>query len=289
MREKVTDIMKQRLTVSFETFPPKDDRPLEPIMNVIDSLMEFKPDFISCTYGAGGTNKGQQSDIVRHIEEVGTRALAHHTCIDATKEEISATVEEYMGFGVEMFLALRGDFPEGRSSTGGDFDFGCQLISYLREKYPQLTIGGGGYPEKHLNTLTIEQESDFMLAKQDAGADFITTQLCHDMDNYCRYIERARKVGFNLPIVFGIMPVLSVKPTLRMALSNGCSIPRELAEIIGKYGENPEDFKKAGKEFTVKLIDRAVKEDIAGVHLFTLNKFDDVAEIYNASVLKNLH
>lgn len=286
---KVTDIMKDRLTVSFETFPPKDDRPLEPIMDVIDKLMVFRPDFISCTYGAGGTNKGQQSAIVRHIEEQDTHALAHHTCIAASREDIAAAVEEYMGFGVEMFLALRGDFPEGQNSTGGDFDYGCQLISFLREKYPQLTIGGGGYPEKHLNTLRIEQESDFLLAKQDAGADFITTQLCHDMDNYCRYIERARKAGFKLPVVFGIMPVLSVKPTLRMALSNGCSIPRELAEIIGKYGDNPEDFKKAGKELTVKLIDRAVKEDIAGVHLFTLNKFDDVAEIYNASVLKNLH
>lgn len=286
---KVTDIMKERLTVSFETFPPKDDRPLEPIMDVIDKLMGFKPDFISCTYGAGGTNKGQQSDIVRHIEDAGTRALAHHTCIDASREEISATVEEYMGFGVEMFLALRGDFPVGRNSTGGDFDYGCQLISFLREKYPDLTIGGGGYPEKHLNTLCIEQEADFMLAKQEAGADFITTQLCHDIDNYCRYIERARKAGFTLPIVFGIMPVLSVKPTLRMALSNGCSIPRELAELMGKYGESPEDFKKAGKEFTVKQIERIVKEDIAGVHLFTLNKFDDVADIYNASVLKDIH
>ena len=286
---KITDIMKDRLTVSFETFPPKDDRPLEPIMSVIDRLMEFRPDFISCTYGAGGTNKGQQSDILRHIESVGTHALAHHTCIAASKEEIRATVEEYMGFGVEMFLALRGDFPAGQTTTGGDFDYGCQLISFLRENYPGLTVGGGGYPEKHLNTAFIEQESDFMLAKQDAGADFITTQLCHDMDNYCRYIERARGAGFKLPIVFGIMPVLSVKPTLRMALSNGCSVPRELAEIIGKYGESPDDFKKAGKEFTVKLIDRAVKEDVQGIHLFTLNKFEDVAEIYNASVLKDIH
>lgn len=285
----ITDTMKERLTVSFETFPPKDDRPLEPILNVIDKLMEFKPDFISCTYGAGGTNKGQQSSILRYISSLDTHTMSNYTCINTRKPDVKTIVDEYTGFGVDIFLALRGDFPKGQTTTGGDFDYGCQLISFIRKNYPELTIAGGCYPEKHLNAVSMEQETEIMLAKQDAGANFLVSQLCHDLDNYCRYMERARNKGFTLPVVFGLMPVLSCKSTLSMALSNGCSIPRELAEIIGKYGEDPEDFKKAGKEFTVKQIERIVKEDIGGLHIFALNKYDDVADIYNASVLKDIH
>lgn len=284
----ITDIMKDRLTISFETFPPKDDRPLEPILGVIDKLMEFKPDFISCTYGAGGTNKGQQSAILRYISSLDTHTMSNYTCINTKKADVKKIVDEYTGFGVDIFLALRGDFPKGQTTTGGDFNYGCQLISFIRENYPELTIAGGCYPEKHLNAVSMEQEAEIMLAKQDAGADFLVSQLCHDLDNYCRYMERARKAGVTLPVVFGLMPVLSPKATLSMALSNGCSIPRELAEIFGKYGEEPEDFKKAGKEFTVRQIERIVKEDIAGLHIFALNKYDDVADIYKASVLKDI-
>jgi len=286
---KITETMKDRLTVSFETFPPKDDRPLEPIMAVIDKLMGFSPDFISCTYGAGGTNKGQQSEILRYIAKQDTRAMANYTCIGNSRQKSLDIVKEYTDFGVDIFLALRGDFPAGQTETGGDFRYGCELISFIRENYPSLDICGGCYPEKHLNAVSMDMETDIMLAKQDAGADFLISQLCHDLDNYRRYLERARKAGVILPVVFGLMPVLAKNPTLNMALSNGCSIPRELAEIIGKYGDDPEDFKKAGKEYTVKQIERIVKEDIAGIHIFALNKYDDVADIYNASVLKNMH
>lgn len=267
------------MSVSFEVFPPKADKPLEPVMNTLDHLAELSPDMISCTHGAGGTNKGRQSEILQYIASLGTAPMANYTCIANRRDDVIRLVSEYKSFGVGTFLALRGDYPKGQSSTLGDFDRGCQLIEFIRRSFPDTEIGGACYPEKHLESPCIETEYAMMLAKQEAGADFLVTQLCHDLDNFFRFREGARAAGVTLPIVFGLMPVLSKTPTINMALSNGCSIPKELAEIIGKYGEAPEDFKKAGIAYTLRQIERLVREGVDGMHIFALNKYEDVTSI----------
>ncbi len=282
---KVTDIVKDRLSVSFEVFPPKEDKPVEPLMHTLDQLNELQPDFISCTYGAGGTNKGRQSEILEYIAAHG-KAMSNYTCISAAKQDVLDLLREYTGFGVEIFLALRGDYPKGWTSTHGDFAHGNDLISFIRSNYPNLEIAGACYPEKHLESPDMESEIRYMIAKQEAGADFLVSQLCHDLDNYFFFADRARKSGLQIPFIHGLMPVLGKDATLRMALSNGCSIPKELAEIIGKFGEDPEDFKKAGKEFTVKQIERLLREGVQGLHIFALNKYDDVAEIVRSAGLR---
>jgi len=276
---KVTEIMKSRMAISYEVFPPKADKPLEPLMETLDKLKTLNPDFISCTYGAGGTNKGRQSEILEYITKLGIHAMSNYTCIGTGKASARELVEEYTGFGIETFLALRGDIPKGQTGTNGEFDYGCELIAFLRESFPDIEIAGACYPEKHLYAADMKQEAEVMLKKQEAGADLLFSQLCHDLENYFRYRDMARKAGVTIPMDFGLMPVLAKNPTLSMALSNGCSIPRELAEIIGKYGEEPDDFKKAGKEYTVKQIDRLISEGVDGLHIFALNKYDDVAEI----------
>ena len=286
---KITEIMQRRTAVSFEVFPPKLDRPIEPLKATLDKLMAFSPDFISCTYGAGGTNKGRQSEILEYIVSCGTHAMSNYTCIGASRDSVQQLAGEYTGFGVETFLALRGDIPAGQTGTNGDFHYGCELIAFLREHFPALEIAGACYPEKHLFCPDMDTEIRVLLKKQEAGADFVVSQLCHDLDNYFRYEELARRAGFTLPIDFGLMPVLAKDSTLRMALSNGCSIPRELAEIIGKYGDSPEDFKKAGKEYTVKQIERLLAHGVDGLHVFALNKYDDVAEIVTAAGLFPRH
>lgn len=282
---KITDRISERMTVSFEVFPPKEDRPVEPLFATLDKLIGLSPDFISCTYGAGGTNKGRQSEILEYISSHGTKALSNFTCIRTMKQDVDNTVGEYGAFGVDSFLALRGDYPKGEHcrSTNGDFNYGSELIEYMKNSFPELEIAGGAYPEKHLDSPDLESEAKYILIKQEAGMDFAVTQLCHDLDNYFRYYEMIRKAGFEKPVVFGLMPVLSKDATINMALVNGCSIPRQLAEIIGKYGNEPDDFKKAGKEYTVKQIERLVKEGVQGIHVFALNKYDDVAEIVKAA------
>lgn len=284
---RVSEIMKKRMSFSFEVFPPKMEQPIEPLLETLDKLCGFRPDFISCTYGAGGTNKGRHSEILKYLADRGqTIPLAHFTCIGNTRQDILDLVNEYVGFGVDHFLALRGDYPPGQTGTGGDFAHGDELVRFLRENFPDLEIAAGCYPEKHLNSIDMDMEIAVLRLKQDAGADFLMTQLCHDVDNYCRFVEKARAAGITIPIDFGLMPVLAKDPTIRMAVSNGCSIPKELAEIIGKYGDNPDDFKKAGKEFTVKQIYRFISAGIDGLHIFALNKYDDVADILDMSGIR---
>lgn len=286
---KISEIMNGRLAVSFEVFPPKNDKPLEPLMATLDKLMTFSPDFISCTYGAGGTNKGRQSEILEYIVSSGCHAMSNYTCIGASRESVLELVNEYIGFGVETFLALRGDFPAGQTGTNGDFAHANELISFIRGSFPELEIACACYPEKHIAAPGLEQDIDMLIRKQDAGANLAVSQLCHDLDNYFRFEELARKKGFSLPIDFGLMPVLAKNSTISMALSNGCSIPKELAEIIGKYGESPDDFKKAGKEYTVKQIERLLSHGVQGLHIFALNKYDDVADIVNEAGIMTRH
>ncbi len=283
---KISDIMKERMSFSFEVFPPKADKPTGPLLSVLDRLSAFRPDFISCTYGAGGSNKGRQSEILDYIgNQVKTIPLAHYTCIGNSRQDVLELVSEYKKMGVSSFLALRGDFPKGWEGTGGDFDYGCQLIAFIRENFPEVEVAGGCYPEKHLRAASMQQELEILRLKQEAGADFAMAQLCHDLDNFFRYRDAARARGITLPIDFGLMPVLAKDATIRMALSNGCSIPKELAEVIGRYGDDPDEFKKAGKEFTLRQIERLVREGVEGLHIYTLNKYEDVAELVEAAGL----
>lgn len=279
---KINELMRERMTVSYEVFPPKTGMPTEPLMETLDKIKTLDPDFISCTYGAGGTNRGRQSEILRYIGELGIDAMANYTCIGSTREYTRALVEEYLGIGVDVFLALRGDIPKGQTGTEGDFDHGNELIAFLRKSFPELCIAAACYPEKHLTAPDMDFEMDVLMMKQEAGADFFVSQLCHDLDNFLRYRDMAAARGVTLPIDFGLMPVLAKNATLSMALSNGCSVPKELATIIGRWGDEPEEFKRAGKEYTVRQAERLISEGVAGLHIFALNKYDDVADIVRA-------
>lgn len=277
---KVPDIMEERMSFSFEVFPPKAEQPMEPLLETLEHLYQFKPDFISCTYGAGGTNAGRDMEICKALKDSGkTIPVIHYTCIGNTKAKIRAELEGYLDIGVDHILALRGDFPKGWEETRGDFDYASELVAFIRSNYPQFTIAVAGNPEKHFQADSFESDITHLREKQDAGADFIMTQLCHDVDHFAWWLEKIRRAGVYLPVDVGIMPVLVKESTIRMAVSNGSAIPRELAEIIARYGDNPDDFKKAGKEYTVKQLFRFINTGIDGIHIYTLNKWRDVIDI----------
>lgn len=286
---KVTDIMKKRMSFSFEVFPPKAEQSMEPLLDTLEHLYAYKPDFISCTYGAGGTNVGRNMEICKAIKESGkTIPVTHYTCIGNKKEKIREELEAYLKMGVNHILALRGDFPKGWQETRGDFDHANELVEYIRMNFPEFCIAVAGNPEKHIQAGSLKEDIAHLRLKQDAGGEYIMTQLCYDVKNYQCWVEQIRKAGVTLPIDAGIMPVLSKDPTIRMTVSNGCSIPKELAEIIGKYGDSPEDFKKAGKEYTVKLIYDYINMGIDGLHIYTLNKWQDVADIIKNAGIRSI-
>ena len=305
---KVTEIMKDRMALSFEVFPPKTEKGFNNLCGeggTLDKLYGFKPDYISCTYGAGGSNVGMNLDVLKSVKKAGVAIpVTHFTCIGNTKEGIRDQLQTYLDNGIDHILALRGDLPFGWTGTGGDLHYATELVKFIRDEFgDKFCIAVAGSPEGHISCRSLEADISFLKQKQDEGADYIMTQLCWDMDQFRRWMDAIRKAGITMPVDVGIMPVLSVKSTINMALSrNGCVMPRELCEIISKHWLFPDpfnpndaaqeqkeaDFKKVGMEYTVRLIDEYRVCGIAGIHLYALNKYDDVAEIIKMSGIKDL-
>lgn len=280
---RIPDIMKSRMSVSFEVFPPKQDRPLGPLMEILDKLYTMQPDFISCTYGAGGTNAGRHMEICKAIVDSGkTLPLSHFTCIGSRKDDIRSQMDRCLELGIDNILALRGDIPAGWEGTRGDFIHASELIAFLRDEYgDKFVIGMAGAPEKHIEARTFAEDIAHLRMKQDAGADFLTTQLCYDVERFKRWMEEIRRAGVTIPIVAGIMPVLNKNSIIKMCLSmNGCSIPQPLAELISRhYNDAEEDFRKYGIEYTTNMVCEYMGLGINGLHFYSLNKADAVMEI----------
>ncbi|MDR1574065.1 MAG: methylenetetrahydrofolate reductase [Clostridiales Family XIII bacterium] len=284
---KISDLLKQKRTFSFEVFAPKSDKPMEPLLLTLSKLYDFRPDFISCTYGAGGTNKGRSLEVCAAVKESGHEIMTHFTCIGNTRADIRDYMEKCVALDIENVLALRGDFPEGWEGTRGDFNHADELLTFFGVEFPQLCMAVAGYPEKHIAAESPEADIAHLRSKQDKGASLILTQLCYDVEAYERYTERIRKAGVTLPLVVGLMPVLFKDPTIRTTVFNGCSIPAALASLFGKYGDNPADFKKAGKAYTVGLMERFLKAGVDGLHIYTMNKYEDIGEIVQASGIRD--
>ena len=277
---KLIDRINQQTTLSFEVFPPKADKPLEPLLETLSQLYRLTPDFINCTYGAMGSNKGRNLEVVTSIQQSGVcEALSHYTCISSHREDVLQALAEYSDAGVENLLALRGDFPAGVEQTQGDFAHANELIAFIRSQTDRFCIAGACYPEKHLLAGTLEQDIDALLLKQEAGASYLLTQLCYSVENFLRFRDRAYARGVHLPILVGILPLLKKDGLVRMTLSNGCSIPAEVSALVGRYGASEESFHNAGHAFTVELVQRYLREGAEGIHLYTLNRYSDVANV----------
>jgi len=287
---KIAQVFESKMSFSFEVFPPKTDAGMDKLREALKHYYRFKPDFISCTYGAGGSNAVRNVEVCQTIKQDGaTEVLTHFTCIGLTKESIDAQLANYLSLRVENILAMRGDFPPGWEGTGGDFNHADALIRHIKNNFPQFCIAAACYPEKHLLAPSFEADIAHLRSKQDNGADFLITQLCHDVSAFERFLYRIREAGITLPVVVGIMPVLEKDPLIRMTLSNGCSIPSELATLIGKYGEKPEEFKKAGIQYTIEQIHRYMASGVDGIHLYTLNKWEEVEAVVLGSGIREAY
>ena len=300
---KISEIMKQRMAFSFELFPPKTEKGDENLLKkdgVLDKLCAMNPDYISCTYGAGGTNVGKQIPVLDAIAKK-TVPVAHFTCIGNTREGMREQLRNYLDHGINHILALRGDLPYGWTGTGGDLRYATELVKFVRDEFgDKFCIAAAGSPEGHIACRSLEADISFLKQKQDNGADYIMTQLCWDMDQFRRWMDAIGRAGITMPIDIGIMPVLDAAATINMALSrNGCVIPRPLSEIISKnwifpnpFAPNESEesiaakkasFKEAGMEYTVRLIDEYRACGVHGIHLYALNKYEDVKTLVEMS------
>lgn len=307
---RIPEIFKKRAAFSFEVFPPKTDVGMEKLCGdggVLDKLCTLHPDYISCTYGAGGTNVGKNLEVLDKIRRDGkTIPVTHFTCIGNTKEGIREQLDRYLEHGIDHMLALRGDLPFGWEGTGGDLHYATELVKFVRREYcDRFTIAVAGSPEGHISCRSLDADIGFLKQKQDEGADYIMTQLCWDMDQFRYWLDAIRAAGITLPVDVGIMPILDQAATINMAFSrNGCVIPRALCEIISRnwifpnpFVKDPFDadvdgkkqrFKEAGIEYTIRQIDEYRACGVDGIHLYALNKYDDVARIVQESGIVDL-
>ena len=303
---KLSEAMKDKMLLSFELFPPKTDKGMENLPGTIEHLCKYQPAYISCTYGAGGTNVGKNMDVCKMIQEAGTVPVTHFTCIGNTAEGIKDQLQNYLDNGVDHMLALRGDLPFGWTGTGGDFAYATDLVAYVRKEFgDKFEIAVAGSPEGHISCRSLEADIAVLKQKQDNGADYIMTQLCWDMEQFKYWLDAIRCAGITMPVDVGIMPILDQAATINMALSrNACVMPRELCEIISKnwifpnpFVKDPFDadvegkkerFREAGIEYTINQIDEYRACGINGIHLYALNKWKDVSEIIDRSGLCTL-
>ncbi len=280
---KIRDILaRKKITLSFEVFPPKREGNLESLYVTIKDLGELKPDFISVTYGAGGSTREKTIEISSRVKnEFNMEVLAHLTCVESTKEDIAGILDVFKEKNVENILALRGDPPEGTERflrTEGGFGYASELVEFIRVRNA-FSIGVAGYPDGHIEASSLADDLINLKRKVDAGADFIITQLFFNNDVFYTFRDHAMALKINVPIIPGIFPILNYNQIKRIVSLSGVKIPYRLGEKLEKNKDNQEEVAKYGLEHAITQVEHLLKNDIAGLHLYCMNKSQPVKKI----------
>lgn len=270
----ISDLFKKdRPAFTFEVFPPKKTSPIESIYGTLDELAKLNPDFISVTYGAGGSYADSKTcKIASDIQEkYGIMSAAHLSCIYNSKEDIDMILEDLKNHGIKNILALRGDKnPDFPIQT--DFRYASDLIEYIKEvSGDDFHISGACYPEGHMQAESLEDDIKKLKIKVRAGATHLISQLFFDNTYFYKFQDKARMIGINVPIEAGIMPVSNKSQIERMVLMCGASIPVRLNVILQKYGDKPDDLREAGIEYAINQIEDLLDNGVDGIHLYTMN------------------
>lgn len=288
---KLIELFKTKKPVtSFEIFPPKLDIPIESIYSKLDDFKNLEPDFISVTYGAGGSAKDRTIEIASKIKnDYHIECMAHFTCVGHSKEEIDSLLDSLKAEGLDNVLALRGDPPADQP----DFDFSKnvyqyanQLIEHIKRKN-NLCIAAAAYAEGHVDSHRIKDDLINLKRKVDAGVDFLVTQLFFDNRLFYDFLDRAISLGITCPVTAGIMPVFRAEQIKKIASLCGSSIPAKLVIAMDKYGNNPDDMLKAGIEYASNQIQDLIDNGVDGIHLLTMNRAKSTKKILrNLNMLK---
>jgi methylenetetrahydrofolate reductase (NADPH) len=280
---KIKDsLAKNQFSLSFEVFPPDREGNLDNLYRTIEELRELKPDFISVTYGAGGATRDKTIEIASKVlNEYEINALAHLTCVQATKDDITRILDTFVDQHIENILALRGDPPKGETAfvkTEGGFGYASDLVAFIAER-ERFCIGVAGYPEKHIEAPTMEADLKNLKHKVDAGADFIISQLFFNNDDFYRFRDLASSLKIRVPIIPGIFPILNYKQIFRIVSLCDAKIPARLGQKIEKLKDKPEEIKKYGIEYATKQAAYLMENEVHGLHFYSMNKSDPVKQI----------
>lgn len=268
----ISDLFSRKQTFSFEIFPPRGELPVEQAMGVADRLAACKPDWISVTFSAGGSGSTANTAAIagRIQQTTGTNALAHLTCLGSTRADVDAFVGQLRQSGVQNVLALRGDRAPGREAV--DFEHASDLIRYLKSTAPDLCVGAACYPEGHVEAPSFAADIRALKAKQDAGADFLVTQLFFDNELFYRFREACVRARVKLPITVGIMPFTSTKQIQRMAFTCGATIPAAVIRRLVSAGDDAAAQARAGIDYACEQLRDLAANGVDGLHIYSMNK-----------------
>lgn len=279
---KIKDILKKQRTISFEFFPPREADGVPAVIDVTKELQRFNPDFVSVTYGAGGGTREFTEEITMRLKaETPMEVMAHLTCVAQTRTEVHRVLQRLDSAGIENIIALRGDRPadsdESLDSTD-EFQHATDLITHVRDNF-DFGIAGACYPEGHTESQDLDSDISFARMKQDLGADFLITQLFYDNSYFYDFQERAAAAGITVPIIPGVLPILSTPQIRRFTSLCGATIPAQLDERLEKFTDDNRAVREIGIEHATQQAEDLWAHGVPGIHFYVLNRRYSVSHI----------
>lgn len=283
MSMKITEILTDKLSLSFEVFPPKTDTAFENVRAATEEIAKLHPSFMSVTYGAGGGTSKYTLDIAKQINnKYSVPSLAHLTCVSSTKQTVRERIADIKEAGIQNVMALRGDIPAELQNTNRenwDYHHAVELVRELREAGDDLCIGGACYPEIHPESENQEEDIKYLKEKVDAGCDFLTTQMFFDNNLLYNFLYKIREAGITVPVIPGIMPITNANQVARAIKLSGSLMPQRFKSLVDKFGSNPLAMKQAGIAYATDQIIDLYANGITNVHVYSMNKPDVARKI----------
>ncbi len=265
--------------ISFEFFPPRTDKGIDNLAIVQSELAHFNPSFYSVTFGAGGTTQEGTYDAVKSILETGADAAPHISCVGSSAENIQSMMEAYLKIGIKRVVALRGDLPSGMVERG-DFNYANELVAFIREKFgDELHIEVAAYPDFHPESPNPKQDLQNFKRKIQAGANSAITQYFYNADSYFAYLDEAQSLDISVPIIPGVMPITNCLQIIRFSDGCGAEIPRWIRSRLEQYQDDQQALYAFGLDVVTHLCMDLLDNGVPGLHFYTLNKTEPVAEI----------
>ena len=270
----INEILKSgEISTSFEVFPPKNNAPFEPVLKSVEKLSLLKPDYISVTYGAGGGTSQNTPRIASYIQnEPHTPSMAHLTCASSTKEEIDGILAELRDKGIDNILALRGDLPENYNPDDPNYyRYASQLVERILE-FGGFSVGAACYPEGHVESKNSNEDLLHLKEKVDCGAQYLVTQMFFDNTALYSFLYRALKVGIDVPVIAGIMPVMNPAQIKRSCALSGATLPSRFKIMLDRFSDDPVSLQQAGIAYATEQIIDLIANGVNGIHIYTMNK-----------------
>ena len=279
---KIKEILQQKRTVSCEFFPPREEDGIPAVFRAIDRVRVYNPDFVSVTYGAGGSTRDFTERITMQVkQETDLEVMAHLTCVAQTRDEVNGVLERLDEAGVENVIALRGDPPRGQENfvpEDGGFSHATELIDHIRANF-DFGLAAACYPEGHTESPDLDLDISYAREKVDRGADFLITQLFYDNRYFFEFMERAQRAGIDVPVIPGVLPILNTAQIRRFTSLCGATIPPELDSQLEQYAEDDNAVRELGVEYASRQVEELWENGVPGIHFYVLNRSYSVSRI----------